>query len=337
MRIALDATPLAVPTGGITRYTVELHRALNAAFPCDEYLLLQAGAGALHKRWWSCGLPIALIRKDVDVFHGVDFSVPYLPVRAAVMTVHDLSPFRADRAPGTSERISRRTPWLIRLGLATMLVTPTEAIRRETISHFGIRPNRVVAVPLAASDHFRPVENGLETTPYFLFAGTLEPRKNLHLLVEAWRQVRRTHVVDLVLAGRQREDFAPLPAEPGLRLMGAVEESALPGLYSGARALVFPSLYEGFGLPVLEAMQCGAPVLVSRDPAVAEVAGNAGLSVDASDARGWVTAMTAVLENASLHSQMRAAGLARAKAFSWPQTAVQMREVYREAAARFAA
>ena len=103
--------------------------------------------------------------------------------------------------------------------------------------------------------------------------GTLEPRKNLATLVEAWREVRREHEVDLVMAGRRRADAPPISPEPGLRLLGEVPDEQLPALYSGALALVYPSFYEGFGLPVLEAMQCGAAVIASR--AVAEVAGDA--------------------------------------------------------------
>ncbi len=335
MRVALDAAPLSVPTGGITRYLVELHRALETAFPSDDFLLMRPGTGFLDTKWWSCGLPLHLIRRNVNLFHGVDFAVPYLPVKPSVMTVHDMSPFRTDRAPATSPRISRRTPWMIRLGLATMVVTPTEAIRKEAISLWRLQPSRVVAVPLAASPHFQPAGNKPEGTPYFLFVGTREPRKNLHRLVEAWRLLRRTHPVDLVLAGRQREDFSPLPAEPGLRLLDAVDEAALPGLYSGALALVFPSLYEGFGLPVLEAMQCGTPVLASRDPAITEVTAGAGIALDAEDVPAWASAMKAIWENMSLRTQLTEAGLARARAFSWRQTAVSTRDVYQEAIRRF--
>ena len=108
--------------------------------------------------------------------------------------------------------------------------------------------------------------------------GTLEPRKNLDMLLEAWREMRRHHAVDLVLAGRRRADAPEIRPEPGLRLAGEVADAELPALYSGALAFVYPSLYEGFGLPVLEAMQCGAPVIASR--AVEEAAGDAAIYAD---------------------------------------------------------
>ena len=130
------------------------------------------------------------------------------------------------------------------------------------IARFQLSPDRVVAVPEAAAEWFLPVETRPQS-PYFLFVGTIEPRKNLPLLVEAWREVRKLHPVELVVAGRRRSDAPAIAEEPGLRLLGEVPDEQLPELYSGAIAFVYPSLYEGFGLPVVEAMQCGACVIAS--------------------------------------------------------------------------
>jgi glycosyltransferase involved in cell wall biosynthesis len=140
--------------------------------------------------------------------------------------------------------------------------------------------------------------------------------------------------VDLVLAGRRRADFAELAPEPGLRILGEVSDDELRQLYSGALALVYPSCYEGFGLPVLEAMQCGACVLVSRDAALGEVAGEAGVYPDGP--KGWVEAMCAAVSEPAWLNQQRAKSLARAKEFSWARTAQKTREVYVEAQRRFA-
>jgi len=163
--------------------------------------------------------------------------------------------------------------------------------------------------------------------------GTLEPRKNLDGLIEAWREVRRRHGVDLVLAGRKRADFNQLPAEPGLRLTGEVSDTDLAQLYSGALALVYPSHYEGFGLPVLEAMQCGACVLISKDAALCEVAGEAGVNLDGGQA--WAEAMCAVASNPEWRHERRAKSLERAREFSWTRTAQLTYEVYEEALKRF--
>ncbi len=350
MTIAIDATPLSVPTGGVARYTWELSRALAERFPSDLYWLISDQPipavenlpdnlkirTAPHSKWWSIGLAREMGRLHADLFHGVDFSVPYFPLRPAVMTVHDLSPWLdAEWQPG-ADRIRSRTPKLLRFGAATMVITPSEAIRRAAIDQFALAPSRVVAIPLAAASHFRPVETIKPTRPYLLFVGTLEPRKNVDRIVEAWREVKRTHEVDLVLAGRVREDFHPPAAEPGLSLRGAIAEQELPALYSGAAACVYPSLYEGFGLPVLEAMQCGALVITSLDPAIQEVAQDAALSVDARDVRGLATAMRTALDNGEIVRSLRKKGIERANQYSWRRTAELTREVYDDAVRAFA-
>lgn len=351
MTIALDATPLAVPTGGVQRYTAELSRALARAYPDDRYWLvsdqnfpapvdapanLAVGAkptSFAERKWWALGLDREMRRLGVDVFHGTDFSVPYSKRIPAVMTLHDLSPWMNREWQPDATRVRRRTPWLLRAGFATMVITPSESVRRAAIERFRLDPERVVAVPEAASRLIsataavaarltRPAR------PYFLYLGTLEPRKNIARLIEAWREVRTRHDVDLVLAGRVRSDFtAPLP-EPGLRLLGAVAEEQLAPLYSGAIAVVYPSLYEGFGLPVLEAMQCGAVVITSRDPAITEVAAGGTVQVDALDTRALADAMQAVAAAPEKFAELRQAALRRAAEFSWERTAHLTREVY---------
>src|SRR5579872_903048 len=312
--IALDATPLTVSTGGVARYTLELARALAQRFPAEECWLLSdqpftmpegsppnlrkgdPPRNAIGRQWWLWGLQQEMMRRRVDVFHGTDFSVPYLPWRPSVMTLHDFSPWLNRAWQPRASRIRRRTPLLLRTGLATMVITPSEAVRRAAIERFRLASDRVVAVPLAASEHFRPIACGRAERPYFLFVGTLEPRKNLTRLIESWREVRKTHDVDLVIAGRTRADFAPIEPEPGLRLAGPVAEADLPALYSAALTVVYPSLYEGFGLPVLEAMQCGALVVASKDPAIMEIAGGSAIHVDAGDTRGLADALGAIAD-----------------------------------------
>jgi glycosyltransferase involved in cell wall biosynthesis len=211
-----------------------------------------------------------------------------------------------------------------------MIIVPSELVRKQAIERFRLRPDRVVAVPEAAAPWFRPTapEPG---PPYFLFVGTLEPRKNLPSLLKAWREVRRGHAVDLVIAGRTRSDFPGLTEEPGLRLMGEIPDEALPSLYSGALALVYPSLYEGFGLPVLEAMQCGAPVITTS--ALAEVAGDAAIYAD--DSAALVRAMREAVMSPHRRAEWSARSLARARGFSWERSARLTHSVYLEAVKRF--
>jgi glycosyltransferase involved in cell wall biosynthesis len=209
-------------------------------------------------------------------------------------------------------------------------------VRKQAIARFSIQPDRIVAIPEAPPSWMQPVETGdSNATPYFLFVGTLEPRKNIPILIDAWREVRTRHDVQLILAGRRRHDFPALPEEPGLQILGEVPDANLPSLYSGAVAVVYPSLYEGFGLPILEAMTCGAAVITSQDPAILEVSKQAAIHVGADDTSGWAAAMEALLLNPPLRQERRELSLWRAAKFSWSKTAILTREVYVEAIQRF--
>lgn len=330
MIAALDATPLTAETGGIRRYVEELHGALEAEYAEDRFVLMsdqrERPAGWFERRWWSYGVNTAMERAGVEVFHGTDFAVPYRRTRAAVMTVHDLSPWRYGEA---SARVRRRTPWLIRLNRATLYITPSEAIRREMSDYFRVPLDRIIATPLAAADHFRPVETPPAAKPYFLFVGTVEPRKGLERIRPAVREVYARTGVELRIAGRLRQEFA---AEPGIQVLGAVEESELPGLYSQATAVLAPSLYEGFGLPVVEAMSCGAAVFTSPDPALVEAGGDA--SVKLNSVEEWRDALLAAVENPEWLKGRQEASRRRAAEFSWRRTARLTREVYAEAQRR---
>jgi glycosyltransferase involved in cell wall biosynthesis len=354
MRIAIEAGSLTLTSGGLARYTSELSLALARAFPEDEFLLiadrpfrmpsgappnLTRGGGprnAAERRWWLWGIARELERSRIDLVHGPDFSVPYVPRRPSVMTLHDLSPWMDPAWHSSAKRVARRTPVLLEMGIATMVITPSEPVRRQAMERFRLRPDRVIAVPEAAPSWLRPtpVEEGARPpeAPYFLFVGAIEPRKNLGALIDAWRRVRGEYGVDLTIAGRRREDGPRIPEEPGLRLLGEVEDARLAALYSGAVALVCPSLYEGFGLPVLEAMQCGACVIASR--AVAETGGDA--AVYAEGVEEFAAAMRRAAGDAGWRAERRVRSLARAAEFSWDRTARLTREVYEEARQRFA-
>ena len=350
MRIAIDATPLTISSGGLPRYTAELATALAREFPDDTYYLLsdqpfamperapanlvrgRQPQSAAERRWWLWGIQNALRQCGAQVFHGTNFEVPYLGSTPAVLTIHDLSPWR-DRAWRTSspntdaDRVRTRTPWLVRLRRARMILTVSEAIRREVVSHFGVPEDRVRAVPLAASTLFRPVPpTSRAHKPFFLLVATLEPRKNVAALIEGWRESRGETNADLVIAGRNRADFGEIPSEQGLHLLGEVPDEELPQLYSDALAFVYPTHYEGFGLPVLEAMQCGCPVITSRDAAVTEVAG--GAAIHAATPQEIAEAMKEIVNNPRLRNVLSGCGIERSAAFSWSRTARETRAVY---------
>jgi glycosyltransferase involved in cell wall biosynthesis len=342
VKIALDAAPLTMTSGGLQRYVSELTRSLTAAFPADQFVLsgdqpfesafpkLPAPANWLERRWWLYGAERANRSEGVALFHGTNFSVPYFSRRPAVLTLHDLSPWLNRTWHSGADRVRQRTPRM--LGLATMIVTPSQAVRNQAIERFHLERSRVAATPLAAAAHFRPVVHP-PAKPYFLFVGTLEPRKNIPMLIEAWREVQRFHEIDLVIAGRRREDFPAIAPEPGLLIAGEVPEERLPELYSNAVGVIYPSQYEGFGLPVLEAMQCGAPVIISRDAALTEVSGGAALQ--AGTAAELAAAMAALAGDPKFRSQLSDKSLSRARDFSWSATAALTYDVYREAIKRF--
>jgi len=306
VKIALDSTPIASGPGGIARYTAKLRDALRLLFPDDEVCeLTDQGArlGVLRRQWWSAGLPLKIRQCGVQIFHGTDFAVPYVPVCAAVMTIHDHSPWMPEFRAATSARVRRRTPWLLRLKLVEMVVTPSETVRREVIARFGVPAERVRVTPLGVD-----------------MRGTGEPKEDFVLLVGAGARKN-------VEAAREAA-FGLAP----LRVVNRdVTDAELASLYTRARALLIPSLYEGFGLPAIEAMACGTPVIASNDPALLEVCADAAVHAGATDVRGWKEALAAVLRDPERAGRMVEAGLRRAAGFTWEKTARETHAVYEEA------
>jgi glycosyltransferase involved in cell wall biosynthesis len=330
MTVGMDGTPLQGPVGGIRRFTVELSAALRAEYPKDNYVLLSDQFGAprwpWERFWWLVGLNQTLKRQCVNVFHGTDFAVPYFSSVPSVLTLHDLSPWREPNA--ASARVRQRTGMLLRLGIPRRVHTPSEAVRREAIEYFGLAEDKVVAIPLAASSQFQPVPSRSCAAPYFLYLGTLEERKNLGVIVAAAKLLWGEGLdFELHLAGRPRPGFSLL-SEPRLRFLGEQPEGSLAQLYSNCIASLYPSRYEGFGLPVLEAMQCGAAVVASEIPVLQEVGGDAALYAAPQDASQWAVLMRRLLVDAAFRESKQAASRIRATQFGWRQTARQFRKLY---------
>jgi len=338
MRIALDGTPLSVPNSGIGRYTRELAAHLPLVRPDEEIVTLvdpnvAGGGSVLERRWWSIGLPKRLKQAQAHLFHGTDFAVPLLGSTPSVLTIHDLSPLRAQEwnMPATAKRIARRLPRTI--AHARAVVVPSERVRREVLERFRIPASKVLVTPLAASDVFKPPAGRCPLPkpthpPCILFVGKREPRKNLSRLLRAFAASSKLRDQVMVLAGppgpmeeQIQRDLRMLGLQSRVWTTGPCTEEALAELYGHARLVVFPSLYEGFGLPVLEAMACGAPVLTSRDTACAEVAGDAAYLVDPQSQEAIMAGMEAVLGDDDLAAALRRKGLDRAGHFSWKRTA----------------
>ncbi len=327
LSVALDGTPLCGPVGGIRRFTEQLLQALRSEFPQDQYHILSDQIPPLptgiNRRWWLIGLDRTLRSSGTQVFHGTDFAIPYFSQIPSILTIHDLSPWNSPTP--ASARVRSRAGWLVKLKRPRFIHTPTEAIRREVIDSFSFPEHRVVAIPHAAAAHFSPQPHpGVE--PYFLYLGTLEPRKNLEVLAAAidllWREGLR---VPLYLAGHLRDGYRA-PQQESIRLLGPQDEASLPGLLSNAVAVVYASHYEGFGLPILEAMQCGAPVVASPIAAHQEVAGPAALF--AASPAEWAQQMRLLLTDPAARATRVALSLGRARLFSWAATARAFRELY---------
>jgi glycosyltransferase involved in cell wall biosynthesis len=252
-----------------------------------------------------------------------------------IVLVHDLVPFvEGTRAQSRAARIERATirPALRR---AAAVQCTSDATRRDLAAHFPAAAARAVTIPLAADARFAAAtanadtlqRHGLRAGSYVLAVGTLEPRKNLPRLIEAWEAVKPEVRGDTLLAlvgprgWDEEETLAAASASGNVRLLGHVPEDDLPALYAGCACFAYPSLYEGFGLPVLEAMSAGAPVVTSNVSSLPEVAGGAALLVSPLDVRASAAAIGRILTEPELASELRERGQRRASEFSWERFA----------------
>lgn len=305
-------------------------------------------ATALRRRWWAIGLPLYLKAARIDLFHGTNYEAPLWHRRRTVVTIHDLSPLlHADKHEARlARRARRRLPLAVRS--SSMIITAAESAKREICEHLRVRPERVAVTPFAPRRSFRPVplEETIETRgrlgvedEFILFVGTIEPRKNLLTLVRAFDEIMRhtPQRPQLVIAGREgwmMEELYSLIRQSGIgeRVLftGYVSEDDLRALYSSCRVSVYPSLYEGFGLPPLEAMACGAPVITSDISTISETVGRAARLVAPTDAQALASAIVELLENEAERKSLSSAGLKRAAQFSWEKTARLTLDVYKK-------
>jgi glycosyltransferase involved in cell wall biosynthesis len=307
-----------------------------------------AKASSIRGHWWSIGLPLYARRARFDLFHGTNFDVPLWNSRRSVVTIHDLSSLlHPDKHRQRSVRRARvRLPLAIRL--AKKIITPTESVKREVCEYFAVNPNKVAAIPLAARRNFQTLVPSQTIAirkrlniedDFLLFVGTLEPRKNLLTLLKALQQILSQTSLrpQLVIAGGEGwlmdETFSFMDKSEisgRLRLTGYLGDEELCALYSSCRLFIYPSLYEGFGLPPLEAMACGAPVIAGRIPALQETLGQSARLVDPNDARELAKNIIELWTDEQQRQKLSSSGKQNAARFSWEQTARMTLEVYRE-------
>ncbi len=324
-----------------------------------------AGLPARHVRLgskpWRASLAAATLLRlpldravgPCDLFHATDHVLPPLRRTPSVFTVHDLAFLVHPETHLWSNRAYLAAMMPRYVAAATMIIADSAATRRDVLARYAVAPDKVRVVPLGVEPTFAPVappeararvaERYSLAAPYVLFVGTLEPRKNLRGLVAAYRALlqQRPDAPSLAIAGAEGwlyDDVYRLVQREGLasrvRFLGRVAEVDLPALYSAAAVFAYPSLYEGFGLPPLEALACGTPVVCSHRASLPEVVGDAALLVDPTDVGALAGALARLLDNEPLRRELRARGLARAAQFTWARTARETLAVYTEALRR---
>ncbi|MGI8919173.1 MAG: glycosyltransferase family 4 protein [Pyrinomonadaceae bacterium] len=305
-------------------------------------------SASFRRRWWAMGLPLFLRQNSFDLFHGTNYEVPLWHRRHNVLTIHDLSLLLHPEyhEPRMVRRSRRRLPLMIRS--AAKIIAVSESMKREMCEHLKIKPEQIAVTPEAPRKSFRPlpiaetlaIRQRLGIEPDFILAvGTIEPRKNLLTLVRAFDQIVRTTDLrpQLVIAGGEgwlMDELYSFIAKSGnaerVRFIGYTTDDELRALYSSCRISVYPSLYEGFGLPPLEAMACGAPVIASRIPAIEETVGKTAVLIDPTNVEELATEIIQLWNDERRRAQLSADGLRHAAEFTWQRTARLTVDVYGE-------
>jgi glycosyltransferase involved in cell wall biosynthesis len=365
LRVGFDGRAFSSPAAGIRRYSTELVGALlSLGEPIAIVALggdpdripagLERVSASAHPPsnagWTLIGLPRTAARARVDLIHAPAYTAPFWAGVPVVLTIHDVS------YESHPEWYPYRRDWLRRYfyrrsaTAAARVLTVSAFSASEIASAYGVPRSRITVTPLGVHAAFGAGDPNLAidlpahvTRPFVLHVGDLHERRNLPMLVEAVLAARRHSgalaALSLVVAGVDRgvsEGLCAMARERGapdaVVALGPVDEDRLRALYRGATALVYPSLYEGFGLPLIEAMASGTPVLASRAASIPEVLGGAGMLLDPYNSAAWRDAIVRIVNDKSLRDDLRARGLARAATHTWQRTARLTLDVYREAA-----
>ena len=368
MHIAIDAHSVGTGLAGNETYASNLVEALAEVDRENRYTVYVTKPEAEARfagRWENVSvrrtlphtplvrIPLTLSaelrRRPVDLLH-VQYTAPPLAPCPVVATVHDLSFEHIPETFKLRSRVQLRITVRATVRRAAHVIAPSEFTRRDLVETYKLDPARVTAIPLAVSPRFRRAEDAAEVArvrgrygiaaEYVLAVGSIQPRKNLARLLRAYSALRRargrSNLPQLVLVGKKAwlygETLRAVEAE-GLAgsvvLTGYVPEADLPALYSGALCFAYPSFYEGFGLPPLEAMSCGAPVLTGNLTSLPEVVGDAALTVDPFDVEALADALGRLIDDDALRARLRERGLQRARDFDWRDTARMTLLTYR--------
>jgi alpha-1,3-rhamnosyl/mannosyltransferase len=358
--VAYDGTPERLGGGGVARYCRDLRLALERrgdvdlrpvkapAVPAGVPLARPVDAMVRELAWYPVGLGAWAFRIHPGLIHCTGPLVPLWCPAPWVMTVHDLLPLSHPQLFTRANASHFRYLVARRARRAHRILVGSVHVRDEVVATLGVQIERISVTPWGVDARFRPrgdgqdelrARLGIPPGPFLLAVGTLEPRKNLRTLLRAFAEVRRRgSPCSLVVVGGAGWRAADIEADLGrasteVVRTGYVGDDDLVVLYSACACFVFPSLHEGFGFPILEAMACGAPVVCSDRSSLPEVAGQAALLVDPLDAGAIADAIEAVLRDPERAARMRAAGLAHSASFSWQRCAELTVEAYRAATA----
>ncbi len=354
MRIGIDASRATrQERTGTEGYSFQLIRKLLELDQENEYILYfnqppQPGLLPPSPRrsdrvipcprlWTHLRLSAEMALHPPDLLFVPAHVLPLVRPRRSVVTVHDLGYLHEPQAHRPLDRLYLDLSARYHARVATRLLAISQATKDDLVRHYRVPPERITVTHLAAGESFRPVEDQVQiaavkarygiTGDYFLYVGTLQPRKNLVRLLEAYAamQIQNPQLVLVGKKGWLYDEIFAVVQKLGLQeqviFPGYVPAADLPALYSGAMAFVFPSLYEGFGMPVLEAMACGAPVVCANVSSLPEVVGQAGILVNPTDTAALAAALGRVAGAAGLRAELRARGLVQARQFSWERCA----------------
>jgi len=370
VHIGINALQVRAAKSGVGQYIHALLEGMTAAAPDDTFTIYctaanrgnyDLGRANLSAITWGLGekqkafrllheyamLPSDIAARGIDVFHGASNFLPIRKVCPSVVTIHDLSyHVHPWRCPAMRRQywyaMTRRT-----VALADRIIADSHNTQADIARFFPSAASRVRVVHLAAHERFRrlPYDRGqsqlppeLGNQPFILYVGTLEPGKNVQRIIEAFDAIAARHPDHLlVLAGDKGwlyndilEAAAASPFSERIKLLGHVPDDTVVELFNFCDLFVYPSVYEGFGLPPLEAMACGAPVITSTSSSIPEVVGDAAITVAPEDTAELARQIGRVLEDKVLREDLQLSGLERAKQFSWERTAQETLAVYRE-------
>lgn len=359
MRVGLNISTTSSQSTGVGNYALHLAKNIAAIAPDDEWFFFGANEqivrclernnararvsrrrGLARILWEQTGLPAEARRERIDLLHGMDFSRPVAYGGRMVNTIHDLSPFADGQYIPPARRAYVKTLMHYAARRSLAVITVSEFSRRQIIERLCVDEDRVFAIAHGVINAGNGAARSKSDPPFLLFVGNLERRKNLVRLVKAFRLLRdrRRMPHRLVLCGKPGHGWGDILAaieregiQDVIELPGYVSDEDLAKMYHSADVFVFPSLYEGFGFPVLEAMACGTPVVCSNATSLPEVGGDAVEYFDPYSVENIAAAIERVLDSPGRRAEMREKGLKQAARFTWEECARKHVEVYRRA------